>query len=98
MIDMFATSGRRSMRWFLRAFALLIVLAVAVQVAHVHAAKDFSGSVCLACVSAHSSTPVASVVVPALLVAITFALILGESEPPTHESFLKHFIRPPPSV
>ncbi len=97
MINIFATSDRRFKRWLLRAFALLIVLAVGMQVAHVHAAKDFSGSVCVACVSAHSSVPVAAIVLPAFLVAATFAFIVGESEPPTHEVLQDYFIRPPPS-
>ncbi len=95
MISICATSDRRPMRWFMRAFALLILLAVCMQVAHVHS-ETFSSSICLACVSAHSSVPVAALVLPAFLVALTLVIIQGESAAPTHEALLKNFIRPPP--
>jgi hypothetical protein len=98
MIDIFATSDRNAKRWFLRGCILLILLAVGMQLVHVHADNDFSGSICLACVSAHTSVPVARICFSAFLVALTLVVILGESTPGTCEPLLKYFIRRPPSL
>lgn len=96
MIDTFATSDRCAKRWFIHGCTLLILLAVGMQLIHVHAEDDFSGSICLACVSAHTSVPVAGTVLSEFMVAITFVIVQGESEPATYEALPKQLIRPPP--
>ncbi len=97
MIDIFTTSDRRAMRWLIRGFVLLILLFVGMQLVHVHPDNDFSGSICLACISAHTSVPVASIVFAEFLVALTYVIVLGELHPVTCAPLLEHFIRPPPS-
>ena len=85
----------RWQRWALTACILLLLLAVGAQAIHVHLHE--SSAPCLACVSAHSNSPVASVVTTVLLISISAVLLQSETVAPSFESILPLFIRPPPS-
>ena len=76
---------------------VLVLLAVCAQAVHIHVDREPSGATCLACVSAHTGVPVASVVASGFLIAITFVQALLEPEVPNCEAILPLFIRPPPS-
>jgi len=76
---------------------MLILLAVCVQAVHIHVDRESSGATCLACVSAHTGVPVASIVSSGSLIAITLVLVLHQPEVPSCEGTLPLFIRPPPS-
>ncbi len=76
---------------------LLVLLAVGVQALHVHIGHEPAGSICLACVSARTGVPIPAVLDLMVLVAMSAALILGQTDVPIFEAGLHLFIRPPPT-
>src|SRR3954451_19669378 len=87
----------RSKRWAWSVFVTLILFAVCAQAVHIHFDRELPGATCLACVSAHTGVPVASIVASGFLIAVTLVFVLHESEVPNFEAVLPLFIRPPPS-
>jgi len=87
----------RCKQWASTVFVMLVLLAVCAQAVHLHLDREPSSATCLACVSAHTVVPVASIVSSGLLIAITLVFVLHELEVPTCEAILPLFIRPPPS-
>lgn len=87
----------RCKKWTSTVFVVLILLALCAQAVHIHVDREPSGATCLACVSAHTGVPVASIVSSGLLIAITLVLVLCEPQVPNCEATLPLFIRPPPT-
>jgi hypothetical protein len=79
------------------AIIVLILLAVFVQVVHVHVQCEPSGTTCLACMSAHTAVPVTAFAGSVLLIAITLVLVHHQPGISHCEATLPLFIRPPPT-
>jgi hypothetical protein len=97
MMDTKTMFESRWQRWVLTACVMLVLFAIGVQAVHVHGKGEPSGATCLACVSAHTGAPVATIVSPVMLIALMLVLILHEFEVPSYEACLPLFIRPPPT-
>src|SRR5512140_1731490 len=83
MMEITARFEFRRRKWASIAIVVLILFAVGVQAVHVHSKGEPSGATCLACVSAHTGAPVATIVSPVLLIALMLVLILHEFEVPS---------------
>ena len=97
MMEITARFELHCRKWASVAIVLLILFAVCVQAVHMHGKTEPSGATCLACVSAHTGAPVATIISPVLLIALMLVLILHEFEVPSFEACLPLFIRPPPT-
>src|SRR6266851_3880422 len=92
---------RRLQRWAASACVVLMLLIVGMEAVHAHSqASASNGSgICLLCVSAQTSAPVASITaVETLLIAIGVIAAVPERRRQTTLAALPLFIRPPPAI